>query len=402
MPSSTAVAGQAPLAVTPLLEPLAGLFRSLDPEARTPSTQSYIDHRSHAAQRELSATVTSTAATPVDEPITWVEPQESLWLLSLKNLGLTLATFGLYHFWGRAEARRQLVGAVHINHRPLDYTGSGKEAFVSFAIGALITLVMVSTFVRLMSQSGGDGIAVFTGFRWERLTISLPLLFLFGSVIYRKRQHILRRTWIDGTRFDLSGYAWGYALHHFWTAFLVPLTLGWAAPWRASRLEHRKIGETYFGAFKFHAVGNASALYWAFAVLWFGGGLVYVTTLIVMSLFIGPELLSAINELSLQPLLSWSVARQGLAVAAAGLLPLLFFIWNYRKVWLEHRVSSIGFNGGQLRLELPFWSFIRLSAGNLLLLVGSVGTLLPVVEARDMRYLLSHLRVDGQLALPPR
>jgi uncharacterized membrane protein YjgN (DUF898 family) len=400
---------KAPLAAEPMLDALRALSASNlrttpDEPAVFAPTQAPARSTTALAVADPAVTEAATVAPSTDRAIAWVEPTENLWLLSIKNFGLTLATFGVYHFWGQAETRRQTVNAVHINGQPVEYTGTGKEGFVSFVLGAVIACTLVGAFVYLLNSSqAGGGIAGVREIRWHRLMISLPLMFLLGSIVYRKRQHILRRTWINGQRFDLSGHAWGYAWQHFWTAFLIPLTAGLAAPWRASRLEARKITEMHHGDFTFHAAPRLAPVYKVFALLWLGGGLTYVATLIVLAQHIGPQLLDAIATVSLQPLLSWPVAQQGLSIAAVGLFPLALLLLTYRKAWLEHQISSIAFKTGQLELSLPLGRYLALSIGNLLLKLASLGALTPVAEARSMRFLISHLTVKGSLDLgkPP-
>ena len=357
------------------------------------------DSRDDAHTDALADAPASPVSTQDAPQIAWVEPSENIWLVSLKHFGLTLMTFGVYHFWGRAAARRRTTNAIHVNGKPLDHTGTGTEAFISFVIGAMIAISLVTLFLSMMQSGPGGGVGGIAQIRCQRLTITLPLLFLLGSVVYRKRHHILRRTWLSGQRFELTGYAWGYALQHFWMAFLVPLTLGWAAPWRASRLEAIKIREMRFGDMRFHAKPELKPLYKAFAVLWFGGGFLYFTTLIVLSLQVGPQLMSAINGLSLVPLNDADVLRRGAIVLACGLVPLSVFGMIYRKAMLEHRISSIAFDGGQLRLRLPTAGYLWLTISNVLLRVGSLGCFAPVAEARTMRYMIGHLRVEGRL--PP-
>ncbi len=379
---SSAVALKAPFAAEPALDVARHLFGS------------------EPATRPTPAAVSPAADVPTEaEPpqIAWVEPAENLWLTSLQSFGLTLMTFGVYYFWGRAEARRRTTNAVHINGKPLDHTGTGLEAFTSFIVGALIAVSITTAFFAMMKGAPGTGIEGMRQIRWQRLTISLPLLFLLGSVVYRKRQHILRRTWLSGRRFDVSGHAWGYALQHFWMAFLVPLTLGWAAPWRASRLEAIKIRDMHYGQTRFIAKPELKPLYKAFALLWFGGGFLYFAMLIVLSLNIGPQLLAAINGLSIAPLNDADVARRGLTIVAIGLLPLSLFALVYRKAMLEHQISCVAFDGGRLRLKLPLVGYLWLAVTNVVLKVGSLGAFAPVAEARAMRYLISHLKIEGRL-----
>ncbi len=381
---SSAVALKAPFATEPALDVARQLFGN-DAELRPTPTSASVP-RDGAAQ-------------PASEPpqITWVEPAENIWRVSLQSFGLTLMTFGVYHFWGQAEARRRMTGAVHVNGQPLDHTGTGLEAFISFVLGTVIAVSITATFFLMMQGAPGNGIEGMRQIRWQRLTISLPLLFLLGSVVYRRRQHILRRTWLDGKRFDLSGHAWAYAAQHFWMAFLVPLTLGWAAPWRTSRLQAIKIADMHHGSTRFFAKTELKPLYKAFAMLWFGGGFLYFATLVILSLNIGPQLVSAIHGLSLAPLDDADVIRRGLIILALGGVPLALVLLNYRKAMLEHQVSSIAFDGGRLRMTLPFGGYMWLTLSNIVLKFGSIGAFAPVAEVRTTRYLVEHLRIEGRL-----
>lgn len=326
--------------------------------------------------------------------ISFVEPDESFLSQSIRNFGLTLATLGFYSFWARAEAKRQLHRSIRIDGQRLDYTGTGRESLVGFLLGTLTTVVLVSTFVHFFTKSGATGDqarAALSDFRLQRLFISVPLVFLLGSVVYRKRKHLLRRTWWRGQHFDLDGQPWGYALQHFWTAFLVPLTLGWAAPWRASWLARRKIRDMHLGAQRFEAVGSVLPLYRAFAALWFGGGVLYVATMVLLGLTIGQPLLEAIGGRTFEPLRQPGVLSTGLTVLATGLTPVLGFILYYRAAWIEHQISSLVFNGMRLDLALPKVRFAGLMLWNGFIKIISFGAFQPVADAALARFVIARI-----------
>lgn len=351
--------------------------------------------------RDAAVLAPQSAGEPVGpgagEPfVTFVEPQESFLSLSIRNFGLTLATLGFYSFWARAEARQHLHRSIRVGGKPLDYTGTGHEAFVAFLLGAAVAVAVVVGFLAVFTQAssaaGAEGLAVFSGMRWQRLTISLPMLFLLGSVVYRRRKHTLRRTWIGDQNFDLAGRPWSYALQHFWTAFLVPATLGWAAPWRSSQLERRKISEMRFGDVRFTPVPNVRPLYRAFAVLWFGGGTAYVATMILLGLAIGPELLASIETRSLDPLTQSGSAGTALFILGAGLSPVVFLLLYYRAAWLEHQVSSLAIGNMRLNLVLPRFRFAALMLWGAVLKILSLGAFAPVADAQLVRFVVKHMR----------
>jgi uncharacterized membrane protein YjgN (DUF898 family) len=266
-----------------------------------------------------------------------------------------------------------------------------------------MTACVIYVTLGLFKQGGGGAAGAFiSDFRWQRLTISLPLLFLLGSAAYRRRHHVLRRIWLEGDNFRLTGHPYSFAWQHFWSAFLVGITLGWAAPWRASKLEARKIAETGYRGHLLRADPRLAPLYKAFAVLWFGAGVTYFAVLVLLGLSIGPQLMTALQGLSLAPLMDMAVLRTGLTILGLGLVPILLSVLIYRAAWLEHRISAIVMGDARFHLRLPRLGFLWLSITNLLLLVATLGLAGPVAEARMVRYIIAHLHVEGRFDLPPR
>jgi uncharacterized membrane protein YjgN (DUF898 family) len=332
--------------------------------------------------------------------IAFVEPEESFLSLAIRNFGLTLATLGFYSFWARAEARRQLHRSIRIGGQPLDYTGTGREACVAFLIGTLTTVVIVSTFLFFFNQHGTAAKHMqmaMNDFRLRRLLITLPLIFLLGSVVYRKRKHILRRTWWRGQHFDLDGQPWAYAVQHLWTAFLVPLTLGWAGPWRASRLERRKINDMHIGTQRFSTAVELAPLYRAFAALWFGGGAMYVATMGLIGITIGTPVLDALQTQTLAPLLQPGVLSTGAVVLSIGLTPVIGFILYYRAAWLEHQISSLVFDGMRLKIRLPKMRFAALMLWSSFAKIISFGAFQPVTDAMLVRFVISRITTEPWL-----
>ena len=333
-----------------------------------------------------------------DAAVEFVEPPEGFLALSVRHFALTLATLGFYYFWARAEARQALHRSIRIGGRSLDYSGTGQEGFVSFLLAMSVMAAVVSVFLALFTSASSaaamNGLGFFSEFRWQRLTITLPLLFLLGSVVYRKRKHVLRRTWLGQQNFDLAGRPWSYAVHHFWSAFLIPLTLGWAAPWRANMLERRKVQEMRFGETTFRHVGDVRPLYKAFAVLWFGGGVAYVATMLALGLTIGPDLLAALQTRSISPLMYSGSIRTAAFIAGAGLAPLILLLLYYRAAWIEHQISSLAVSDVRLKLNLPRFRFALLMMRGAALKFVTLGAFAPLADAQMVRFVIAHVRTE--------
>lgn len=365
---------------------------------RAPTLDAPVEPKGSAATLAVVDQASIDALAHVQPPskIAWVEPSEPVALFALRTFGLTLATFGAYAFWARVENRQRLLGAVEIDGKRLSYHGRGIEGFVSFLVAAVLTVVGVTSFFVLARAKGIDvSDLAFGSFRWQRLWITLPLLFLLGSVTYRKRHHILKRLQLGGSPFRLTGEAWSYAWLHFWTAFLVPLTVGLAAPWRAMRLERRKINEMAHGPIKFRYLGRPMTIYKSFACVWLGGGVTYLVTVIALAIVVGPELVASLEARSLAPLKAPGIAHKGLLVVGLGLIPFMTATAIYRAVWVRHQISSIGFAGGQLKLDLPILRFAVITLVGTIVKLVTFGAAGPVVDQIMMRLAIQNLQVEG-------
>lgn len=357
----------------------------------------WLDAAAPAHTPDRTAAGTSNDRDRQQKLIAFVEPDESFLSQSIRNFGLTLATLGFYSFWARAEARKQLHRSITIGGHRLDFTGTGREACISFLVGALTTIIVVSIFLfffRGTGESADHMRAALADFRYRRLFISLPLIFLLGSAVYRRRKVLLRRTWWRGQHFDLDGQPYAYAVQHFWTAFLVPLTLGWAAPWRASQLAHRKIREMHLGSERFATTGSILPLYHAFAAVWFGGGLIYVATMVLLGLTAGPELIAAASTASLAPLHRPGVIETVCTVLAVGLTPVILSLLYYRAAWIEHEISSIVFRGVRFRIVLPKARFAALMLWNSFIKLISFGAFAPVADAALARFVIERIETE--------
>ena len=86
--------------------------------------------------------------------------------LSLRCGLLSVATLGLYSFWGRSEARRRLWDATGLGGEPLEYGGTGGELLAGFVIKWLAVggcLLGAWASFRAMGPWGAPLIVLLTG-----------------------------------------------------------------------------------------------------------------------------------------------------------------------------------------------------------------------------------------------
>jgi len=322
-------------------------------------------------------------------PIAWAGDAD-LERLIWRNAALVAASCGAYTFWAKVAWRRSLWHAVRIKGEPLRFTGTVSEILWPF-VGLLLVVVGAVVAVILMKWYGAPRLPMPR--RSVRLAASIPIVFLLGLSAWSARAYILSRTSIRGEPGRLEGSPLAYALTHFFSAFLTPLTLGLALPWRQAWLQRRLIGGMVLGPHRFAFEGAKPAeLVTRFLAVWAAGLVIYLAAVLAIAFSsLGRKVAAA------QHLGTWPVPdRQELAfLVCLGLVAGLAFTaiaaW-YRIGVLRHFASATRIDGTPLRLEAETSAYVTLAVGNWIIRVGSLFILSPLAELRMTRFLIRSLR----------
>lgn len=209
--------------------------------------------------------------------LTWRHPKGMVGL-SLINFVLRIVTLGVYNFWGKTEVRARLWSGVRINGEPISYLGTGRELFLGFLVAMLYVgipyVVLLATQITAGTSSpiaGAVSLIFFTVFYW-----------MSSVAQYRARRYRLTRTSWRGIRGDMAGSASRYAWTCLWTLPLVVLSLGWAYPWRDTKLQRILIENTRFGDAPLLFTASSDRLYGPFAVMWVGGFVGYFVVIMII------------------------------------------------------------------------------------------------------------------------
>ncbi len=270
-----------------------------------------------------------------------------LLLIIVLNWVLRILTLGIYHFWAKTRVRRYLWRHTTLDGEPFTYTGQGLELLLGFVKAlAVIALLGVGT------QALASFLAPFGP--WVRAipqTAFFFMLFFLVSVgIYGARRYMLSRTrWREvgfaqtGSSFRYGGLVMGHGL-------LAVVTLGLYTPFLQNRLLHYRVTNTWYGNARFYYDGRGRDLFPRF-------------------------------------LLSYLLT-----------LPTLGFIWLWyaaaeARYRAQHmRLRDVSFSVAYTGLKLLLYYL-----GNLVILILTLGLGYPWVVLRGIRFLLSHLRVLGEL-----
>jgi uncharacterized membrane protein YjgN (DUF898 family) len=332
------------------------------------------------------------------EPLALAWKQQSgLIGLSIVNFILRVLTLGIYHFWGKTEVRRRIWSAVRLNGEPLEYTGTGKELFIGFLV------VLLCVFLPLL-LAGGALVYVFGP--QSRLLPAFQLLayvvffFLIGVAIHRALRYRLARTRWRGIRGRLEGSSLRFAWTYFWTALLIPFTLGWIMPWRATKLQSLLNNDMRFGNRPFRFMARSGPLYGRFAVAWMGTIVLVVAAgvgvaLSMYLLGVDPQPAAVAGPPSVDPKAVVAIVP---VMVVSYLLFALIIAW-YQAAVFNHFAAHTSYEGATFRGNLTAWSMIWLVISNLLIVSITFGLLAPAAQARAVRYMVERLSIDGAVPL---
>ena len=169
--------------------------------------------------------------------------------------------------------RRRIWSAIRLNGEPLEYTGTGKELFLGFLVVLFCVFLPIALAGAALVYVLGPHSQLLPAFQ---LLAYVVLFFLVGIAIHRALRYRLARTRWRGIRGGLDGSSLRFAWTHFWTALLIPFTLGWIMPWRATKLQSLLYNDMRFGNRPFRFMARSGPLYGRFAVAWIGTILLFV------------------------------------------------------------------------------------------------------------------------------
>lgn len=307
-------------------------------------------------------------ATGATQPsLGWRHPLRLI-ALGIRILFLRILTLGLYHFWGKTEVRRKIWSAVHIDDQPLEYTGTGKELFLGFLFAffaVLLPLVLAFQFLPLLALVIADRTLAMIVIGVLYVFLFALILFLSGVAVYRARRYRLSRSRWRGIRGAMAGSSWRYGWTYFWTLPLVPLTLGWALPWRNVRLQRQLVDDTRFGGTPLRFEGTAGALYKPFALFWIGSFGIAALALGFLWFNYGAELstMQFTEDEPMNPEISGAIF---FVFVVAELFFLLAGAW-YMSRELNYFAASSRFDNASFRLDTTGIGLIWLLVGNFLL-----------------------------------
>lgn len=315
----------------------------------------------------------------------------ALYGIFIKNLLLSLITFGIYRFWGKTNLRRYAWSHVTLQGQRFEYTGTGGELFVGFLIVFVLYVIVLIAFGVSIAVFG-EGMA-----RIGQFGLAILLFYLVFVAQYAAQNYRLTRTLWSGIRGGMTGSAWSYGFKGLLLSLLNVVTLNLAVPWTTARLIEDRFNHSYFGNAKATLQFSAKPLYPTF-LLGFVISIVGLAVLGIVLWSIGSA--SGLFDLQdpqagepLEAVVFWLIL---LAYFGGALILIVAFApyvaAQFREIANNLQLAELRFSS-----QVTAGRYIGLWLGNMLWLVLTLGLGLPVVIHRSVRFFADRIEIHGRI-----
>ena len=317
----------------------------------------------------------------------------SYFKLLFVNLLLTVITLGVYVFWARTKMRRYLWSHSHLLGQPLEYTGTGKELFISFIIVMPFVVVGLLVYQQAVLLLMGSPF-VMAPF----LVMYAGVLFLWQFASYRAIRYRLTRTRWRGIRGNLSGSAVIFALRSMGWLVLVMVTLGFALPWMSARLADMQLNNVWFGNRRLQFNGPAKGLVKSYFLM--------MLAVLVLFAICGGIGYSAVRDLTtIQQQGGVDMAAHSSAIGRFVLVYVILFLGMlvctayYQATFYRWIFGHMAFGKMTLRSRISGTQVLALRLTNALIIMCTLGLGFAWTQMRSLRLYLHSIDYKGDSEL---
>jgi uncharacterized membrane protein YjgN (DUF898 family) len=293
------------------------------------------------------ATTTTAAAPGGPRRLTFHGSGGTLFGIYIVNILLTIATFGIYRFWGKVRIRRFMLSQTSFEGDRFAYHGTGKELLLGFFKAVLFVGLPITALSTLARLSGDKTIY----FATQTFTSLLVFIFIPIAIVGALRYRMSRTSW-RGIRFSFRGKARAFVKIFILGSLLSAVTLTLYYPFFQARQQWFIVSNSYFGRRQFRFDGRGRDL-------------------------LGPYVVALL-----------------LLVPTLGIYLFWFQARKTRYFW-EHTY----FEGARFRSTMTGGRLLSQTLVNWILLIVTLGVAWPWVLVRRTRFEFAYLTVDGPLDL---
>lgn len=329
---------------------------------------------------------TQPAESPATESPTYDGKAKEVFVLALRNAGLTLITLGIYRFWAKTRMRQYFWSHVAFHGERIEYTGRGKELFLGFLIVLGIGLVTLLPYQLGLNYVARINLPLyFAGV----LLLYLVLMFLYWSAVFFARRYRFSRTQWRGIRAAQTGSAWEFGFLGLGCTLLNAITAGITVPVTSIWVNRYLMTRTMFGPHAFAFEGRAGRLYGPWMIVW---GVSFVGFLVVIGIAVTVAM--ALRGSGTEPDAP-NIQRM------QALFPILYLIWIvitlimygwYRVVQFRRFTEWTRYQTLSFASALPAGRVIGMIVLYMLIVVVVLGILIGIAAAAG--FSMIHLAMD--------
>jgi len=322
-----------------------------------------------------------------------------LYRIYLVNLLLTIVTLGIWRFWAITRMRRYVWSRTSMGGNRFEYDGTGKQLFISFVVAGLVIagMVLVAGLAAAALTRISKPLAII-----PVIVVELAVLLLALAAPFAAQRYRLGHTLWCGIRGGMEGSALGYGLRTLGYALLAVITLYQAVPWMMLRLRERLINASFLGDMRFTSRGRPGQLYGVF--------LLTVIAIIVL----GVAVAGAVFALDAQGLHAMFTPRpRGTPVDPETQRMIAHAFWYfvggyltfgigaalisaaYSAAFLRHLLRHTTAGAIQFGSNVVGLDVFRLIAGNLVILLVTLGFGYPILIHRNLRFITGNVLATG-------
>lgn len=203
--------------------------------------------------------------------------------IALTNLLLTVVTLGIYRFWATTRERKYLWSETRFIDDRLEWTGTGLELLIGFA---LVMVLILGPFlgINFLSQAlilqGEAGLGVSL-----QMLVLMLIFYLGGLARFRALRYRMSRTYWHGIRGGSDDQGFGYGWSYVWKNIVGAAVFYLLVPWSMMSLWNERWSKMSFGQHKFTSVGDYKKtfkrflLFYLLPILLIIGGIMFAATI---------------------------------------------------------------------------------------------------------------------------
>ena len=297
-----------------------------------------------------------------------------IWIV---NVLLSILTLGIYSAWAKVRNKQYFYGSTTLDGASFEYTANPVSILKGriFVVSVLLLYQVLAVYVPVVAAVMGLG-----------------LVFIFPWVVIQALAFNARYSSYRNLRFHFDGrYGEAFRFYILWTIFAV-FTLGLVYPYAIYLRKRFMVERSRYGETAFEFGGGARYFYVVYAIavlavigLFVGVMVVFGGLAALSSVFGNPDVNPGDTETTRYVLLfSLAINLSMLAIFMATAIVVQTLITNYV-------LQNVKLAGLELDMRMDPMRVLWIQFSNIVLIVLSVGMLIPWARVRIVRYRLSCL-----------